>query len=382
MEMRQSSYTIVLLLTLSCVGTVASQSHQTPDRTLSRQFDMRDWQTYRSKEYRVQFRFPAHWKKLPNEESRFGDTDGLIAISSMGGFGSVEDACSGGAKHKLMPYGSHPKIRKLTVAGMPACVVVPSADQQRSAGNFAEAMVAVQYPAPVRIKNDFYWQLIIFGDESHLLAIAKTIRFVENRKSVKPPDVSKFMPAGALGGGEVDFDFENDEVPEVAFEYLTGGNTPEEPQNLTVKVLSVSSIGDWSEAFSEVIQDVPRNGIPLFAPVTSIDGRQGLLVTSSTSEQGSRAVSSWFVIAKIRDRIVKLEPPNDRAAALKSKGYENQIAQAVTPKDDCVMEEFAGSTDQKILTAWRKPTLVLKYQFTGSSLRLVSGERSKRKASK
>jgi len=228
----------------------------------------------------------------------------------------------------------------------------------------------VQYPAPVKISGKFYWTLDIYGDKDHILQIASTMRFATGKRvPMQAPDISAFLPRGAGLEREINLDFENDGIPEIAFDYATKDPTDEVHQLLTINVLKFTPRQGWSKIYEHKVHGL--NGyFPLFESVTSAKGEDGLLVTSSTL--GPRVVSSWFVVALVENKLVTLDPMPERIEALRVRGYANQLSQAVVPKGDFIVDEFAGSTKEKVLDRWKEPILVLQFRFTGSALHLAS----------
>ena len=92
------------------------------------------------------------------------------------------DACRGSAEHHLHPYGEHPVIRTMKVAGRKGCLVWPSADQ--GAPWYAELIV--ELPRPVEIDGSQYNLLLLNADKTHAIEIIQTLRFLDAAAGVKP----------------------------------------------------------------------------------------------------------------------------------------------------------------------------------------------------
>ncbi|MEH7235700.1 TolB family protein [Bacillus sp. JJ1562] len=129
---------------------------------------------YTNETYRVRFFYPSSWQKVENE--RYEGADGFFQISAIGGGNDIHEVCKGEAYHKLMPYGSSPRIYQTRISGHEACLVYPSADQPPEMNRQAAAIV--RYPAPVKIEGSTYNYFILWADEVHLNSIAITITFL------------------------------------------------------------------------------------------------------------------------------------------------------------------------------------------------------------
>jgi hypothetical protein len=315
----------------------------------------------------VEIKLPPRWNPEPYDKKRFKGDDGNVFMSTLGGLSDASDACESGARHRLQPFGSRPRIQNIRIAGRKACVVWPSKDQIPSASIQPEAMLAIPYPAPVRIKGDFYWVMEIHGDVDHIMAIASTVRFFSEVR-IPPPDDSKFTPSG-IGSDDLILDLDDDGIPEVAVRYVTGGHSM--PQTATLKILRYSAASGWAEAFQEEIDGVQPNFLNIWQVVTCADGKQGLLNT--ISKEGTQNVSTWYVLASVNGKIVKLEPPPERLETLKANGYDGRLAQAVFSNDNLLVEEFVKRKNPRLNS--QPPNLVLKYRFTGSAIKFVSVEK-------
>jgi TolB protein len=139
----------------------------------------KDWQLYTDHAYRLTIRFPQGWRTNPAYYDRpyFEGSDGHFQLHASGG-DTPQQVCQGDATHHLHPYGSHPEIRSMKIQGQKACLVWPSEDQGDRANPDAE--LVVQYPQSIKIDGR-YGQLILIGDEKHILEIARTLRFLASK---------------------------------------------------------------------------------------------------------------------------------------------------------------------------------------------------------
>jgi TolB protein len=157
--------TFVLCLAIVLSASIHAQNEKTP----------RDWQPYLDKEDRVSVRVPPGWKRPTDkylDRTYFEGADGFFQLSEAKGE-SPEQLCRGAAMHVLQPFGKNPKVSPVRIWGRDGCIVWPSEDQ----GAPWDAEVVLPYPRPVVIDGNAYNQLIVDGDKSHVLAIAKTIEF-------------------------------------------------------------------------------------------------------------------------------------------------------------------------------------------------------------
>lgn len=134
-----------------------------------------DWEEYTDNELHVAFRHPKDWKPSSQYSDRtyFGGPNGEVQLDASEG-DSPEPICRGAASHKLQPFGSHPRIEPIKVAGHKGCIVWGSDDQ--GAPYYAE--LVVPFPHPVEIKGDHYSLLTLYADRKHILDIIKTLKFL------------------------------------------------------------------------------------------------------------------------------------------------------------------------------------------------------------
>ncbi len=130
-----------------------------------------------SERYGVTLRYPAAWGTVPGYDgARLGGPDGFLQLDAAQSPNADIDAVADlAAHHQLVPYGSEPSVLHLVVAGEPARLILPSADQaQEMAG---QAQLVVQYPEPRVIDGEPYSFLVVHADAEHLRAIAATLAF-------------------------------------------------------------------------------------------------------------------------------------------------------------------------------------------------------------
>ncbi|MEH7384386.1 hypothetical protein V7147_03065 [Bacillus sp. JJ1521] len=129
---------------------------------------------YTNETYRVRFPYPSNWQQVDAE--RYEGENGFFQISAIGGGDDIHEVCKGEAYHKLMPYGSSPRVNHTRISGQEACLIYPSADQPTEMKRHAAAII--RYPAPVQIEGSTYNYFILWVDEAHLNPIASTVTFL------------------------------------------------------------------------------------------------------------------------------------------------------------------------------------------------------------
>jgi len=137
-----------------------------------------DWSTYSSAVYNVTLRYPSEWSldpryNQPNGE-RYVGPDGFFQVSASRA-ATLDDAAASEANHALDPYGTHPTITTLTVAGQEARLVLPSTDQPPEMRG--QAALIVVSPRPIKLGTTAYPYLVVWADQGHVTTIASTLRF-------------------------------------------------------------------------------------------------------------------------------------------------------------------------------------------------------------
>lgn len=129
---------------------------------------------YRSQTYRVSFPYPADWRRV--SETRYEGSDGFFEISALASDLPFHELCRAEAYHRLMPYGTAPRIVPGRVQGQEACYIFPSADQAPEMRK--QSALIVVYPQPVVINGNEYPYFILWADLDHIQAMAAGLRFL------------------------------------------------------------------------------------------------------------------------------------------------------------------------------------------------------------
>lgn len=136
--------------------------------------------TFTSSTFRASLQYPSHWKLIEGYDTfntRYGSSDGFFMMSASQSEGiTFEALCAQEANHKLMPYGSKPRIQKLKVQGQQACLILPSQDQDKTMMN--QAQLIVKAPRVIEISGNRYNNFVLVADKTHIRGIAKTLKFI------------------------------------------------------------------------------------------------------------------------------------------------------------------------------------------------------------
>ncbi|WP_428907962.1 LysM peptidoglycan-binding domain-containing protein [Niallia sp. Krafla_26] len=130
--------------------------------------------TFISQLYRVRFSYPSNWQKV--SEERYEGKDGFFQISAISSDEGLETVCQNEAFHPLLPYGSSPQTRHLSIQNQRACLIFPSADQPAEMRN--QAALIVTYPVPIEIEGTRYQYFVLWADAPHIGQLGSTLAFI------------------------------------------------------------------------------------------------------------------------------------------------------------------------------------------------------------
>ncbi|MDD7795877.1 peptidase M56 [Clostridium sp. 'White wine YQ'] len=132
---------------------------------------------YESKKFNISLRYNKDWSKSAGYSDKFEGKDGFFQISASTGKDlSIDEVAKNEATHILEPFGSNPKIIKITIDGEEARLIMPSSDQSKDFSNQAELIV--KYPKAITIDNEAYYYFILWADKNHIESISKTLKFI------------------------------------------------------------------------------------------------------------------------------------------------------------------------------------------------------------
>lgn len=138
-------------------------------------------QRYTSSTYGVTFSYPSNWQPTKNNEGRFSGADGFFYVSGLSSPppSTLQDVCNDARNHRLKPYGNRPQVQRLQIQGRPACLILPSADQDPALERMAALIV--RYPKPIRINGAEGNYFVLNADKGHIRQITNTLRFTMPR---------------------------------------------------------------------------------------------------------------------------------------------------------------------------------------------------------
>ena len=131
-------------------------------------------QRYTSPTYHVTLGYPKNWQPTEGYEARFSGSNGFFQVTAAQS-ATLQEVCNSTAQHRLKPYGNRPQVQRLQIQSRPACLILPSADQDRALERLAALIV--RYPKPIRINGEDYNYLMLYADKEHIREIANTVRF-------------------------------------------------------------------------------------------------------------------------------------------------------------------------------------------------------------
>lgn len=175
---------ILAFIPLAGILSPGSSSSQPVSSINSESKPGQSTQRYTNSTYRITLSYPKNWQPSKTNEGRFQGADGFFQVSSIGFSDDIlpgqprptlQDSCNTTANHKLKPYGSRPQIQRLQIQGRPACLILPSADQDSTMEKMATMIV--RYPKPIRVGTTTYYDLMLNADKGHIREIANTLRF-------------------------------------------------------------------------------------------------------------------------------------------------------------------------------------------------------------
>jgi hypothetical protein len=137
---------------------------------------------YNNSTYGVTFSYPSNWKPTKGYQERFSGADGffqLIGLSSPQR-STIQNVCNDELNHKLNPYGTRPQVQRLQIQGRPACLILPSSDQDRTRERMATLIV--RYHTPIRLNGENYNHLMLSADKEHIRQIANGLKFTMPRR--------------------------------------------------------------------------------------------------------------------------------------------------------------------------------------------------------
>lgn len=170
---------VFLLAGVLSTGTSFTLLNIAADQAASQSVNHRQ-KTFTSSTFRATLQYPNHWKLIEGYDTfntRYGSSDGFFMMSAINSEGiTFEALCAQEASHKLKPYGSNPRIKKLQIQGQQACLILPSQDQDKTMMN--QAQLIVKAPREIKISGSRYNNFVLVADKYHIRELAKTLKFI------------------------------------------------------------------------------------------------------------------------------------------------------------------------------------------------------------
>ena len=137
---------------------------------------------YKNSTYGVSLSYPSNWRPTKGYEERFSGADGFFQITGLSSPppSTIQNVCNNALNHRLNPYGTRPQVQRLQIQGRPACLILPSSDQDRTLERMATLIV--RYPTPIRLNGGIYNHLMLSADKEHIRQIANGLRFTMPRR--------------------------------------------------------------------------------------------------------------------------------------------------------------------------------------------------------
>ena len=132
---------------------------------------------YKNSTYGVSLSYPSNWGRTKGYEERFSGADGFFQIMGLSSPSpsTIQNVCKDALNHRLNPYGTRPQVQRLQIQGRPACLILPSSDQDPAMERIATLIV--RYPTPIRLNGANYNHLTLSANKEHIRQITNGLRF-------------------------------------------------------------------------------------------------------------------------------------------------------------------------------------------------------------
>jgi hypothetical protein len=196
------------LSTVETPGAASSSTHL-PENNLT-ETPRTGWAVYTDTRLDLVFQLPAAWQRVerngalhqfegPNGYASFSDS-----LSPMFSADTVEEICQkeiglANKKYQVLgqkPYGSQPEVISLQVDHQPACLTLPSADQDENFAKTIGSFLIAKYPADLEVEPGVPRFLTIEADKDHIQSIAETVHFTTKETSQPVEQLPNAAPSG------------------------------------------------------------------------------------------------------------------------------------------------------------------------------------------
>ncbi len=205
---------------------------------------------------------------------------------------------------------------------------------------------------------------ISFGQEEVLQQAAPA------RGDIAQVDVGAFLPAGAVLVKRLNLDVGHGSGTAVALAYGLEDEKDGPYIHCGVRILK-KDVSGWAIAFEETDSVINGAGVSdaiVIEKVRSSRGAEGLLVVLKNS--GAGTATDWHIVAKVGNKFLKLDSSRIRDRALKEKKYPFMGYNGVKSEGEFVIEDLPGYSPGRARCCPDRPTIEVRYRFTGSSVTL------------
>lgn len=189
----------------------------------------------------------------------------------------------------------------------------------------------------------------------------------------KARDARALLPPAAVIQQELSVDFENNGTTETVLLYNSADKSDKDSYETGIRVARYAPGSGWATAFEEPPAKL-RTGADWIRieKLRSANGQQGVLVIDYHS--GAGTVTAWHVLAYVRNGIAILEPAALRKKILDAREYADNGYNGVKSTGEFVVEDLTGYSIHEARCCPNRPSLEMKFKFTGNSIKVDSVE--------
>ena len=135
-------------------------------------------------------------------------------------------------------------------------------------------------------------------------------------------------------------------------------------------VLKFSRTAGWTVAYKETERGNPGSDDLMTEVVSSPSRKQAIVVILKHSGAGTSTF--WHLVASINGKITRIEPKQEREKALADREYADKGYNAIKVDEDRIVETIAGYSPHAARCCPNRPSLAMRFKFSGSSIALGS----------
>ena len=185
-------------------------------------------------------------------------------------------------------------------------------------------------------------------------------------------EVRAFLPPAAVVKQELSVDFEGDGRAEPVLVYSAPDRSHDAAYyDAGIQVLKYSPGFGWAVASEEPEARLIKGEDEVRGEkLRSASGEEGVLVINYHS--GAGTVTTWYVLACVREKITMLDPTLIRKKLLSARDYADNGYNSVKSKGDLVVEELTGYSRHAARCCPNRPSLEMNFKFTGNGITVDS----------